>query len=117
MNIRERRVGNAAIIEIDGRLTVNDHPGRLRAVVWTALQDGAEHVVLNLAGVDYLDSTRLGELIASHVTVTRQNGRLSLVGVPARVNELLTLAGLGQVFERFDTVDEAIGGDSSSRSD
>ena len=108
VNIRERRVGDAAIIEIDGRLTVNDHPGRLRAVVWTALQDGARHIVLNLSGVDYLDSTRLGELIAAHVTVTREAGRLSLVAVPPRVSELLTLAGLSDVFERFATEQDAL---------
>ena len=62
---------------------------------------------LNL-GVNYIDSTRLGELIAAHITVSRIGSHLKLAGTPARVIELLTLAGLGDVFERFPTVDAAI---------
>jgi anti-anti-sigma regulatory factor len=39
--------------------------------------------------------------------VSRQGGRLSLIGTPERVVELLTMAGLGDVFQRFDTVEAA----------
>jgi len=46
-------------------------------------------------------------LIAAHITVSRRGGRLRLVGTPDRINELLTLAGLESVFERFATTDEA----------
>jgi anti-anti-sigma factor len=65
-------------------------------------------VLVDLSGVHYIDSTRLGELIAAHVTVTRQAGRLKLVRTPARVVELLVLSGLGDVFERFDSVESAL---------
>jgi anti-anti-sigma factor len=60
--------------------------------------------------VRYIDSTRLGELIAAHVTVSRHGGRLKLVRTPDRVNELLVLSGLTDVFERFDSVDAALAG-------
>jgi anti-sigma B factor antagonist len=64
-------------------------------------------VLLDLAGVRYIDSTRLGELIAAHVTVSRQGGRLKLVATPERIRELLVMAGLDGIFERFDTVEDA----------
>jgi anti-sigma B factor antagonist len=108
METRERQVGPATVIELRGRLTVNDHAGLLKEAVADAVSRGARRVLLDLSGVRYIDSTRLGELIAAHVTVSRQGGRLKLVGTPDRVVELLTLAGLDGVFERFATVEEAV---------
>ena len=107
MEIRERQSGDVAIVELSGRLTVNDQPGLLKEAVATAVGKGARHVLLDLSGVFYIDSTRLGELIAAHVTVTRQGGKLKLVGTPDRVCELLRMAGLDGVFERFATADDA----------
>ena len=79
MEIRERQSGNATIIELAGRLTVNDQPGMLKDAVADVVKRGAREVLLDLSGVRYIDSTRLGELIAAHVTVSRLGGRLKLV--------------------------------------
>jgi anti-sigma B factor antagonist len=107
MEIRQRQSGNIAILELAGRLTVNDQPGMLKEAVANAVESGSRHVLLDLSGVHYIDSTRLGEIIASHVTVTRRGGHLRLVGTPARITELLAIAGLEGVFERFATTEEA----------
>jgi anti-sigma B factor antagonist len=107
MEIRERLAGEVAIVELSGRLTVNDQPGRLKDAVAGVVERGARHVLLDLSGVHYIDSTRLGELIAAHITVTRRGGHLRLVGTPARILELLALAGLDGIFERYATTDEA----------
>jgi len=107
VEFREHQHGNVAVINLAGRLTVNDQPGMLKETVANALRRGARHVLLDLSGVRYIDSTRLGELIAAHVTVTRQGGRLKLVGVPGRVVELLQMAGLDGVFERYPSEEEA----------
>jgi anti-sigma B factor antagonist len=108
MDIRERQVGKATVVELSGRLTVNDQPGLLKEAVANAVVRGARHVLLDLSGILYIDSTRLGELIAAHVTVTRQGGKLKLVGTPERIVELLHMAGLDGVFERFATTDDAV---------
>jgi anti-sigma B factor antagonist len=110
MEIRRRQAGVVAIVELAGRLTVNDQPGLLKEAVTSAIQEGARHVLLVLSGVNYIDSTRLGELIAAHVTVSRKGGRLRLVGTPTRITELLAIAGLEGVFERFATTEEATAG-------
>jgi anti-sigma B factor antagonist len=105
----ESRVQDAvAIVVLSGRLTVNDQPGTLKEAVADVVRQGARHVVLDLTGVRYIDSTRLGELIAAHIAVSRLGSHLKLAATPPRVVELLTLAGLGDVFERFDSVDAAI---------
>ena len=69
MQIIETRNGHIAVLQLSGRLTVNDQPGMLRDAVTTALTGGARHVLLELSGVHYIDSTRLGEIISAHVTV------------------------------------------------
>jgi anti-sigma B factor antagonist len=107
MEIRQRQSGDIAILELAGRLTVNDRPGLLKESVVSAVENGARHVLLDLSGVHYIDSTRLGEIIASHVTVTRRGGRLRLVGTPDRIAELLAIAGLSGVFERYASVEDA----------
>jgi anti-sigma B factor antagonist len=106
-NIRDHLDGAIGIVELDGRLTVNDRPGLLKEAVADIVRRGAKNVLLELSGVNYIDSTRLGEIIAAHVTVARQGGRLKLVRTPHRVVELLVMAGLGDVFERFDSMDDA----------
>jgi anti-sigma B factor antagonist len=108
MEIRERQAGTVTVVELKGRFTVNDQPGLLKDAVADAVERGARRVLLDLSGVRYIDSTRLGELIAAHVTVTRQGGRLKLAGAPDRIVELLALAGLDGIFERFATTDEAV---------
>ena len=107
MEIHEQLTGDIALVELSGRLTVNDQPGVLKDAVAGTLGRGARHVLLDLSGVRYIDSTRLGELIAAHISVTRLGGRLKLVATPERILELLSLAGLSGIFERYATAEDA----------
>jgi anti-sigma B factor antagonist len=108
MDIRERQQDGMTVIELSGRLTVNDRPGMLKGAVGAAVERGARQVVLDLSNVKYIDSTRLGELIAAHVTLSRLSGQLRLAATPARVIELFTMAGLDGVFARYDSVKDAV---------
>ncbi len=107
MQIQERQVGDVTVFELTGRLTVNDQPGVLREAVADAVRRGTRDVLLDLAGVHYIDSTKLGELIAAHVSLTRQGGTLKLIRTPGKIVELLTMAGLDGVFRRYDSIDQA----------
>jgi len=107
MEIRDRLIGNVAVVELAGRLTVNDQPGLLKDAITGIVSRGAQHVLLDLSEVHYIDSTRLGELIGAHVTVTRLGGRLKLVRTPPRIAHLLHIAGLGDIFECFESIESA----------
>src|ERR1051326_5093830 len=98
MELRERQIRDVTIVELAGRLTVNDRPGLLKEVINGAVGRGCRHVLIDLSGGKYIDSTRAGELIAAHVSVARRGGRLTLVATPPRVGELLDMAGLDSVF-------------------
>lgn len=108
MTFKERQTGEYTLVELSGRLTVNDEPGRLRQAVAESVARGATLVVVDLSGVLYIDSTRLGELISAHVSLTRQGGLLKLVRTPSRVRELLQVAGLDNVFRSYATLDDAL---------
>lgn len=114
MQIHEKVTDGIGILKLSGRLTVNDRPGALKESVTQLVQQGARNVILDLGGVRYIDSTRLGELIAAHITIGRHGGRLLLVATPPRVLELLALSSLDDVFERFDSADAAIAALSSA---
>ncbi len=107
MQILERVTNEVGILRLAGRLTVNDQPGLLKQAIADLVRKGARHVILDLGGVSYLDSTRLGELIGAHVMVSRRGGRLLLAATPPRVLELLVLSSLVDIFERFDSVESA----------
>ncbi len=107
MDIHTTFDGPRATLQLVGRLTVTDKPGRIKKAAADAITKGATAVVMDLSQVPYIDSTRLGELIASHVTVTRQGGRLLLAGPTDRIADLLTVAGLHDIFEIFPSVTAA----------
>lgn len=107
MDVARSLDGSIATLTLAGRLTVTDAPGRLKAAVQEMMAQGATAIVLDLSKVPYIDSTRLGELITAHITVTRQQGRLVLVCPSGRIPALLKIAGLEGVFETFLTIDDA----------
>ena len=108
MNYKERQTAEYTIVELSGRLTVNDDPGQLRQAVAETVQRGARQVLVDLSGVLYVDSTRLGELISAHVSLMRQGGTLKLIGTPAKIRELFQVAGLDNVFRCYETLEDAL---------
>lgn len=107
MEITRRLDDGIAVLALVGRLTINDPPDQLKAAAAAAVAAGARGVALDLSQVPYIDSTRLGELIAAHITVSRQGARLALVCPTQRITALLRLAGLDGIFETYGSVDEA----------
>nr|PZN88984.1 MAG: hypothetical protein DIU54_00245 [Acidobacteriota bacterium] len=114
VKIQERVSNDLGILRLTGRLTINDEPGLLKDAVAGLVRRGVRHVIIDLSEVRFIDSTRLGELIAAHVTLSREGGRLILAGTPPRILELLRLSSLADVFERFDTVEAATAALSST---
>ena len=108
MELEERSAGAVALVDVSGRLVAGDDNGRLKDKVNSLLLQGRRQIVLNLGGVSYIDSTGLGELAATHATVARQGGRVVLVQLTKRVQDLLAICRLLTVFDSFDTEAEAL---------
>jgi anti-sigma B factor antagonist len=108
VTVAERAVGDVTIIDMDGRITVEDGADVLRASVRGLVRQGRVKIVLNLHGTPYIDSTALGEIVRSYTSAMRQGGGLKLVHVTTRVHELLMITGLLSVFDLFDDEAEAV---------
>ena len=64
--------------------------------------------MLDLAGVSYVDSIGVSELVRSHLIVDTHGGHMALAAMPAQIDQLLRVTRLDQIFDRFGTLAQAI---------
>jgi len=108
MVINERSIGDVTVIDIEGRITVQEGADELREVIHNLIREGRLKFVLNMAAVPYIDSTALGRIVRSYTTAMRLGGTLKLLNVTARVQQLLVITKLLSVFDLFDDEGEAV---------
>jgi anti-sigma B factor antagonist len=102
MTIYERAIGDVSVLDINGRITVQEGVDQFRDVVQRLLGQGCVKLLLNVRAVPYIDSSALGEIIRAYTTVARRGGALKLLDLTARVHELLAITQLLSVFEHFE---------------
>jgi anti-anti-sigma factor len=103
-----RKKSAISVLEVTGRLT-SFEVGALREAITRLLKEGHSNIVLNLRGLEYLDSSGIGELATSYVSVVKKGGQMKVVGLSARVEEVLKITQLSQVFPEFPSEEEALG--------
>jgi anti-sigma B factor antagonist len=108
MKITERNSQDVVVLDLEGRMTIDDGGELLRDKVGSVLFRGHSKVVLNLSRVPHIDSGSLGVICACYASAQRANGAVKLAGLSGRVVQLLTIMKLIEVFESFDTEQEAI---------
>jgi len=108
MQIEERVVGNVTILDLKGKITLGEGDEALKDKVHSLMNQDKKRILLNLAGVPYIDSAGLGEVVRTYTTVSRQGGQLKLVNLTKRITDLLMITKLLTVFETFDTEAEAL---------
>lgn len=108
LEIAQRESEEVAVLDMKGRLTVGDSAAALRDYLRELSAAGKNNVVLNLAEVDYIDSTGLGSLVVAYTTLRKAGGHLRLLNVNRRNIELLVLTKLTTVFELFDDEQHAV---------
>jgi anti-sigma B factor antagonist len=99
MQTTTRHVGDVAVLEISGRITLGEGNVMLREIVRELLDKGNKKIVLDLDEVQYVDSSGIGELVKTHTTVRNQGGQLRLINLNKRVNDLLQMTRLSAVFD------------------
>jgi anti-sigma B factor antagonist len=99
MHITTREVSHVTIIDIEGRITLGDETGQLRDTVRNLIAEGKKKIVLNLAHVDYIDSSGVGELVSSFTAVRNSGGELKLLALTKKVHDVLHVTKLYTVFD------------------
>jgi len=94
-----RESGGASIVDISGRITLGEGSAMLREMIRDLLTKGQKKIVLNLADVNYIDSSGIGELVSGFTTVKNQGGELKLLHLTKKVHDLLQITRLYTVFD------------------
>jgi anti-sigma B factor antagonist len=109
MNIHTRTVGDVRIVDISGKIILGQGTMVVRNTIKDLLHSGVKKIVLNLAEVNYIDSSGVGELVSSFTTVAKEGGQLRLLNPTNKVREILANTRLLTVFQVYDNEKAAAG--------
>ena len=108
MKVSTRQVDGVTILDLSGRITLGEGSVQLRDAVRDLLAKGSKLILLNLADVNYIDSSGIGELVSAYTTVRNQGGELKLLNLTKKVHDLLQITKLYTVFDVKDDEASAI---------
>ena len=108
LGLAVRKLGSSAVVDVKGEIDVYTAP-KLREKLIELVSEGFYDVVVNLEGVDFLDSTGLGVLVGALKRVKAHDGSLSLVCTQDKILKIFKITGLTKVFPIHDSVEEAAG--------
>jgi len=108
LNVSERRAGDVTIIDLHGNIIMGGGSAGLRDTLLRLIAEGRRKILLNFAGVRYIDSSGIGELLSGSAALGREGGQLKLMKLSEKVEEVLTLTSLLSVFETYDDEAEAL---------
>jgi len=103
MKLDERVSGDVTIITITGEITLSAGGDvQLKDKIQSLLQQGRKKILLDMGNVSYVDSAGLGQLVQATVTATKNGGKLKLLNLTKRLNDLLVVTKLSTVFDVID---------------
>jgi anti-sigma B factor antagonist len=105
LEIKERRIGEVVVLDMDGQMRIGGGSIVFRTSIRRVVEDGNDKILLNLAGVSNIDSSGLGELVASHISLSKKGGEMKLLHLTQSLRELMTITKLSTVFDVYE--DEA----------
>jgi anti-sigma B factor antagonist len=108
MKLTTRQVDGVTILDLSGRITLGEGSVQLRDAIRDLLSKGQKLILLNLADVNYIDSSGIGELVSAYTTVRNQGGELKLLNLTKKVHDLLQITKLYTVFDVKDDEASAI---------
>lgn len=108
MAISQRELDGVVILDLSGRITIGEGAIVLRNRILELLRMGEAHLLLNLADVDYIDSSGLGEIVWAYTAVRNAEGQLKLLSLTRRVRDLMQITKLLTVFEVFEKESQAL---------
>jgi anti-sigma B factor antagonist len=102
-----RQIGNVSIVDLKGRIMLGDGSGVIREAIQGLVAKGERNLLLNLAEVTYIDSSGLGEMAGSYISLVSQGGSIKLLNA-AWLRDLLQITRLDTVFEAFTNENAAV---------
>ena len=108
LTIASREVDGVTVLDLSGRITLGEGSVQLRDAIRGLISKGQKSILLNLADVNYIDSSGLGELVSAFTTAKNQQAEVKLLKLTKKVHDLLQLTKLYTVFDIWDNEASAI---------
>jgi anti-sigma B factor antagonist len=108
MQIEERIVDDVTILDLKGKMTLGEGDELLKDKIGSLVSQGKKKILLNLEAVPYIDSAGLGEIVRTYTSISRQGGRLKLLNVSKRIQDLLVITKLITIFDSYEAEAEAV---------
>lgn len=100
MQVQSRKEKSVVVVTPQGRLTL-DHGSVLHDEVKRAVEGGARRVLIDLSGVEYIDSHGLGQMVACQTSLRRHEGQLRFAGLSQKLLRLLEMTSVPRILQ-FD---------------
>jgi len=108
LTTKTRQIGDVTVVDINGRIALGQESAKVRETIANLLSEGHVKILVNLAGVDYVDSSGLGMLVTSHASVRKAGGEMKLVNLSDKVDNLMEVTKLYTVFDIADDEQAAL---------
>jgi anti-sigma B factor antagonist len=107
LGIEVRREANVCVMTLTGEVDVYTAP-RLKERLAEEVDGGCEHIVVDLAGVEFMDSSGLGALVSGLRRIKERDGTIRLASARDAIVKVFRITGLDKVFPMFEQVDDAL---------
>ena len=108
LNINERQAGDVTVLDMSGKITIGEGSVALRGAIRRLIEEGKKKILLNLSQVSYVDSSGIGEFVASFTAINREGGQLKLLNLTQKIQDLLAITKLLTVFDTYDDESSAL---------
>lgn len=116
LKIKKSSIDNIGVITLVGKLSGIDCTGTIQEKVKEInSKEKIKNFIVDMSKVKWIDSTGLGELIATLSSLQKQGGNMVLVNIPSPVQSLLKMTNLDQIFDIFNNMDEAVASFNSKK--
>lgn len=109
MSVKERFDGNVAVVSVSGNLMGGPETTAVHDKVREVVGKGYKKLVIDLAGVKWINSSGLGVLMGSLTTMKNAQGEMKLANVSDRIQSLFMITKLVTIFESYESTDKAVG--------
>ncbi len=116
MEIKRQDLDTYTVLSVEGPIMIGESTEKLERALSDLLDDGVRTILIDFSGVNYIDSTGLGELVGFLERIRHREGKLALVNPQDRILQLLKISGLDKVFPIYSDLDTAIQSVNSSSS-
>lgn len=110
LQLSTSRRGSFTVVTVEGDVDLGT-AAQLGDETLAATREDKPHLVLDLSGVTFLDSSGLKVLVSTHRRTELAGGSMALAAVPRVVMRVLTVTSLDKVFPIYDSVDDVVAAD------